>query len=280
MTQGFLSKMPVVWGEDNTVQYALPVSGELVPLNPLVGQSIRLTYTGNIQCVACGRATKKSWSQGYCFPCTQRLAQCDMCIMKPEQCHFHLGTCREPEWGEQHCMQDHVIYLANSSGLKVGITRMKNVPSRWMDQGAIAALPILQVSTRRLSGLIEVEIAKHISDKTNWRKMLKNEVEPVDLIAKKEELLERCAAQIEAITTMGIGEVQELPDDNVYTFQYPVIEYPTKVTSFNFDKNPEVSGTLMGIKGQYLLLDTGVINIRKFGGYEVVFEFSQKGGVR
>jgi hypothetical protein len=48
-----------------------------------------------------------------------------------------------------------------------------------------------------------------------------------------------------------------------------VIKYPTKVVSLNFDKTPVISGVLEGIKGQYLLLDVGVLNIRKFSSYNL-----------
>ena len=142
--QGKSEKLIGVLDSQNLVSYVLPLDGKLVNLNNLIGQKISLEHLGIIHCVACHRLINKSFQQGYCFPCTQKLAQCDLCIVKPERCHFHLGTCREPEWGETHCLQDHVIYLANSSGLKVGITRQKNIlnKSRWIDQGATQALPI------------------------------------------------------------------------------------------------------------------------------------------
>ena len=269
--QGHLRKMQVQLA--SPVQYQLPLSDKLVDLNPLLGRSIRLQHTGNINCIHCGRSTKKSFNQGYCYPCFTSLAQCDMCIMKPETCHFDAGTCREPEWGEAFCFKPHYVYLANSSGIKVGITRETQIPTRWIDQGAVQALPILKVQSRYISGLVEVVIAQHVSDKTSWQRMLKNLVEPVDLLAKRDELLAVCSAEISAIKErFGEGSISLLPDEKTINILYPVETYPAKVKSFNFDKTPEVSGVLQGIKGQYLLLDTGVINIRKFGGYEIVFE--------
>jgi len=125
------------------VLYALPVGDKSVALNPLLGNKITLRYTGEINCIHCGRRTNKSFQQGYCYPCMQKLARCDICIVKPELCHFHKGTCREPEWGREHCMIQHIVYLAVSSGLKVGITRHTQVPTRWIDQGAVAAVPML-----------------------------------------------------------------------------------------------------------------------------------------
>ena len=252
------------------VKYQLPLSDQLVDLNPLIGQSIKLVFTGNIACVYCDRAIKKTFNQGYCYPCFSSLAQCDMCIMKPETCHFEAGTCREPKWGEEFCFQSHYVYLANSSGIKVGITRGTQVPTRWIDQGAIQALPIMKVKSRFISGLVEVAIGQHVSDKTSWQRMLKNLVEPVDLKAKRDELLSECESEIaEVVQRFGDDAIELLPDASVVDIEFPVQTYPLKVKSFNFDKTPEVSGVLQGIKGQYLLFDTGVINIRKFAGYEV-----------
>jgi Protein of unknown function (DUF2797) len=252
------------------VQYGLPVSDECIPLNPLIGKSLSLRFTGGIHCIHCGRKTSKSFNQGYCFPCFRSLARCDVCIIKPEQCHFHQGTCREPEWGMQHCMQPHYIYLANSSGVKVGITRHSQVSTRWIDQGAVQALPIVKVQSRFQAGLLEVAMKQYVSDRTSWQKMLKSQAEPIDLIEKREELLASCKEPIhELAVRFGEESIEFLPDAEVLSIQYPVTEYPVKVKSFNFDKTPTVSGTLLGIKGQYLIFDTGVINIRKFGGYQV-----------
>ncbi len=252
------------------VQYQLPLSDEYVDLNPFIGKTIKLVFRGQINCIHCDRSVKKTFNQGYCYPCFISLAQCDMCIMKPELCHYEAGTCREPSWGEDFCYQPHYVYLANTSGVKVGITRETQIPIRWIDQGAVQAMPIFKVQSRYISGLIEVAIAKHVSDKTSWQRMLKNQVEAVDLQSKRDELLALCEVEIAEITTrFGEDAIEKLMDASVIDIDFPVDEYPTKVKSFNFDKTPEVSGVLQGIKGQYLLFDTGVINIRKFAGYEV-----------
>lgn len=266
--QGFIKKMQVELA--TPVNYHLPLSDELIDMNPLIGEQVKLVYKGRIHCVHCGRETKKSFNQGYCYPCFTSLAQCDMCILKPETCHFDQGTCREPSWGEEFCYQPHYVYLANSSGVKVGITRQTQIPTRWIDQGAIQALPIAKVKSRHISGLVEVIIAKHVSDKTSWQKMLKNQVEPIDLKIKRDELLNACAQDLEEILkTTGEDSVQIIQDASEVQINYPVNVYPEKVKSFNFDKVAEVGGVLHGIKGQYLLFDTGVINMRKFSGYEV-----------
>ena len=269
---GKLRKMRVELAKP--VQYKMRLGDDEIPLNEAIGKTLTLKYTGEINCIHCDRKTKKSFNQGYCYPCFRKLAQCDTCIIKPEQCHYEAGTCREPEWGEAHCLQPHYVYLANSSGVKVGITRGTQIPTRWIDQGAVAALPIFEVSERLLSGLIETELKQYVSDKTSWQKMLKSNIEPVDLFQARDELLEQSEAAISSlIQQYGEDAIQGLEDEEPVDIEYPVLEYPTKIKSFNFDKTPEISGTLMGIKGQYLIFDNGVINIRKFGGYQVQMIF-------
>ncbi len=252
------------------VQYHLPLGETELPMNPLLGQHIGLSFNGQINCIACNRKTNKSFSQGYCYPCFKRLAQCDSCIVSPEKCHYDAGTCREPEWGESNCMIDHFVYLANTSGLKVGITRHSQVPTRWMDQGATQAQPIFRVSTRLQSGLVETLFKNHVADKTSWQAMLKGDAEPRDLERERQRLVAECAQELSALQQAhGLNAITELEAAEETCINYPVLEHPTKVKSFNLDKQPELEGTLLGIKGQYLIFDTGVINMRKYAGYHL-----------
>ncbi len=268
--RGALSKMSAQLG-DPVVQYAFRLGEGQVAVNPLLGRRIRLEFLGAIHCSHCGRKTGKSFAQGYCYPCFTKLAQCDSCIMSPERCHYEAGTCREPAWGESFCMTDHVVYLANSSGIKVGITRATQVPTRWIDQGARQALPIMRVATRQQSGLVEDLLRSQVADRTNWRALLKGEAEALDLPAVREAIFEACDAGIQGLQQrFGLQSVQKLEDVEPLEIRYPVEAYPTKVVSLDLDKTPVVEGTLRGIKGQYLILDTGVINIRKFTAYQVV----------
>jgi hypothetical protein len=266
--RGALSKMSTRL--EQPVQYSLRLGEQDLDLNALLGQGVRLEYLGAIHCSHCGRKTKKSFSQGYCYPCFSKLAQCDTCIMSPERCHYAAGTCREPAWGEQFCMTDHVVYLANSSGAKVGITRATQVPTRWIDQGATQALPIMRVATRQQSGLVEDVLRSQVTDRTNWRAMLKGEAAPLDLAQLAGEVFQACHAGITALQErFGLQAIQPLSDLAVVDIAYPVLAYPAKVTSFDLEKTPVVEGTLQGIKGQYLIFDTGVINIRKFTAYQL-----------
>ncbi|MDB3966541.1 DUF2797 domain-containing protein [Porticoccaceae bacterium] len=267
---GHLAKMEVTLGD--TVSYQLPLDDHRVPLNEAIGESIAIEHIGDIHCIHCGRRSKKSFSQGYCYPCFTKLPQCDTCIMSPERCHFHHGTCRDPAWGEKYCFTDHFVYLANSSGVKVGITRGTQLPTRWIDQGATQGLPIFRVQTRYQAGLIEDCIREFVADKTSWQKMLKGNAESVDLAAIRDDLLAKAESGLELLEQeFGLQALQRLYNETTTEINFPVHEFPEKVKSFNLDKQPLVEGVLKGIKGQYLILDAGVINIRKYTAYNVQF---------
>jgi len=237
---------------------------EDVHLNPLIGARMALRYTGHIQCAACGRKSKKTFGPGYCFPCFRSRPEADICIVKPEKCHYFEADnpCRDDEFAQSHCFQPHVLYVSVTSGVKVGITRKVNVPTRWIDQGAVHAIPLAQLPSRREVGLVEVELAKAFADKTHWATMLRTKEPDVDLEGTTEAVL----ARLESMKVRGVlpeGERQQ------HSFRYPVESLPDKVKSLNLDKTPDVEGTLLGIKGQYLIFDTGVINLRKYTGYRV-----------
>ena len=185
--------------------------------------------------------------------------------MKPETCHYHLGTCREPEWGMSNCFSPHIVYLANSSGPKVGITRASNIPGRWIDQGAWQAIKLAKTPNRYIAGLIEVALKEYISDRTQWQRMLKNQlIEGVSLVNKKNEMLKLLPEELRCHANKN---------DEITEIIYPVNEYPEKVKSLSFDKLNEIEGRLWGIKGQYLIFDNGeVLNIRKHNGYEVTLK--------
>lgn len=273
---GFLRKMSHCIDSDNKVSYYLRLkdednNAEELALNNLLGQKIQLEFFGKIGCINCGRDIKKSFNQGYCYPCLQSLAECDICIVKPELCHFDKGTCRDNDFAQSHCNINHTIYLSLTSGVKIGITRQHQEQTRWVDQGAVEAIRVATVDRRKSAGLIEAQLSKTMADKTNWRKMLKNEYDEVDLREMRSEVLENIE---ELIESMFEDEIEDFEPSRTKAqkIEYPVLEYPEKIKSFNFDKDPKVEGTLQGIKGQYLILDTGVINLRKFAGYVVNFE--------
>ena len=228
IARGALSKMTARLESNAPVQYACLDDRE-VAVNPLIGRPLRLEYLGSIFCTHCGRKTKKSFSQGYCYPCSPAGAVRQL-HRQPEKCHYEQGTCREPEWGERFCMTDHVVYLANSSGVKVGITRASQIPTRWIDQGARQALPILRVATRQQSG-------SQVADRTNWRAMLKGEAEPVDLAAVREQLFDQCADGLRELQQrFGLQAIQPVIDLDPLEIAYPVEAYPSKVASLDLEK--------------------------------------------
>ncbi len=235
-----------------------------LPMADLMGKTVELRFVGNITCVYCGRKTKKSFNQGFCFPCARARAEADICIVRPERCHHGDpdAPCRDEEFAQAHCFQPHVLYASLTSGVKVGITRRPNVPSRWIDQGAVAAVPLAVLPSRREVGLLEHRIAEDFNDKTHWMAMLKTE-SPEDRLG---DAVDKMVSLLEEWEVDGLLPPAERTR---HEFTYPVSVWPTKVKSFNLDKSPVAGGVLQGIKGQYLMFDTGVINLRKYTGYEI-----------
>jgi len=235
-------------------------------MNDLIGKELTLSFDGTINCVSCGRKTRSSFAQGYCFPCFQTLPETDDCILRPEMCRAHEGISRDMEWSEQHCLQDHYVYLALSSAVKVGITRDTQIPTRWIDQGAWKAIRLAKVPNRNTAGRLEVALKKHLSDKTNWRHMLANNIaREIDLLKEKERIIQLIPSAFKDFIS---------PENEITELAFPVNQYPEKVKSIGFDKVPEYKGQLIGIKGQYLLFaDDTVINIRKHGGYKINLSF-------
>lgn len=257
-----LRKMPVVLNDDNSVSYFI---NKKISINEFIGKEITVTFHGNIYCIACGRKTSKSFAQGFCFPCFKNSPLNSECIINPELCKAHLGEGRDPEWEEEHHNKPHYVYLAATDKVKVGITRDTQIPTRWIDQGASEAIKLAKTPNRYLAGVIEVALKDTFDDKTNWQSMLKNNIdESIDLLQTKHEL--------EKILPGDIAQYI-CDEDEVTHISYPVLEYPNKIKSINLDKDLSISGKLMGIKGQYLIMDNErVINIRKYAGYEVSIE--------
>lgn len=244
------------------IEYSLPIGSESWPLRDRIGQSIALEWLREIRCIHCDRPTRKSFNQGYCYPCFRSLARCDRCVTQPELCHYARGTCREPAWGEQHCLIPHTVYLANASSLKVGVTRGLDPTARWIDQGASQGLAIRIVPTRLDAGRVEVAFKRYVGDRTDWRRMLRGDPEPLDLARERDRLLEALAGEETPVEWPGRAAATA-----AQSLEYPVLAHPEKPVSIDLERTGRVAGTLMGIKGQYLMLDTGVINVRKYAGY-------------
>ena len=259
---GNLRKMEGTRGK--VVQYALSLGDQKIFMNELIGTHIHMEYRGHIHCIRCGRETKKSFAQGYCYPCFTTAPETEECVLKPELCRAHEGIARDMEYAKEHCLTEQVVYLSLTSGLKVGVTRSSQIPTRWIDQGAVRAIELARTPNRYTAGLLEVALKKHIADKTNWRKMLSGTgPEGIDLAREKQRFSGLVPPELAPYL---------VPEDRLIDLEYPVLHYPEKIVSLDFEKEPLVSGVLTGIKGQYLMLDRSkVINMRKFGGYQISF---------
>ncbi len=250
---------------EDVVNYKLISEEGEILMNDLIGKFFSMKFDGKLQCVSCNEIKKKLFAQGCCYDCFVNSADASPCIINPELCEGHLGGGRDPEWEKEHHVQPHVVYLAVSSAVKVGVTRATQVPTRWIDQGATYCIKLAEVPYRKLAGDIEVALKGTFTDKTNWRKMLKNEIGEFDLEEEK--------WQLEELLPQDLAEYMT-EDDEITQIEYPVEQYPEKVKSVGFDKQPLIEAKLLGIKGQYLILDDDrVMNVRKHEGYYVDFEF-------
>ncbi|MDA3892609.1 MAG: DUF2797 domain-containing protein [Salinivirgaceae bacterium] len=250
---------------NNPVNYFLNLKDNDYHVNNFIGKKISISFQGEINCIACGRKTNKSFSQGYCFPCFTTLPETDQGVIRPELNRAHEGISRNMDWSKKHDLIDHYVYLSVTSGVKVGVTRHTQIPTRWIDQGAEYAIKLAITPYRQLAGLIEVELKAYLNDKTNWRKMLSGSVnEEPDLLGLKDEYAGYLPEEYQEFIS---------DDDEITQIIYPVLKYPAKIKSINLEKTPEFTGMLMGIKGQYLLFDDGsVFNIRKHNGFLVEIE--------
>lgn len=257
--EGVLTKMQTEIG--NPIQYYLIFENSFLNVNQLLGKELEISFQG-YQCLNCNKK-KKIFRQGFCYDCFMGSASAGDWIMKPELSTAHLDIeDRDLVYEKKVQLQPHIVYLALSSEVKVGVTRGSQVPTRWIDQGAVQAIPIVEVPNRYLAGITEVALKNHYADKTNWQKMLKNDVAAADLIKER--------ASLKYLIPKEVQEFYHQDKNDLYELHFPVLQYPKKVTSLNLDKSPNYSGKLSGIKGQYLMFEDGtVFNIRTFEGYVV-----------
>lgn len=261
--QAKIEKLKVAVVND-LVHYQWLTKDGIIDLNAAIGKNIKVTFNNEIRCSSCDAKTKKSF-QGFCFKCFSSSPDNSECIIRPELCRGHLGEGRDAEWEQKNHNQPHIVYLAATSGVKVGVTRGSNALTRWIDQGANQTIILAEVPYRYLAGRIEVELKSFISDKTNWQKMLKGEDDQtIDLLNFKNDLARELAPDLQDFISVN---------DTVTQLNYPIQNYPSKVKSINLDKDLEFNEKLIGIRGQYLIFESEkVINIRKYSGYIVDIE--------
>ena len=262
MLQGALRKLSFAAG--SPIRYALRMGEQTLHLNGCLGEGLRLSWAGEALCSGCGKAVPKRYGGSYCYPCFKRLARCDLCVMSPTRCHHHLGTCREPAWGEEHCMTPHTVYLANSSGVKVGLTRGETAVNRWVEQGATQGLAIARANTRRAAGELEALLAEYVPEHTDWRALVTSPARPVALDAVADRLIERARERAKRISG-----IQWLACRESATFTYPVLRHARKAVRLTLGAGAGdnvVEGRLCGIVGQYLLFEHGAFNVAKHVG--------------
>ncbi len=256
--KGVLRKMQTEIG--NPIQYYLVFESDFLNMNQVLNSQLTIEFI-KYECLNCGN-DRKIYRQGFCKSCFYEIPSAGDWIMRPELSTAHLDKeDRDLEYEKKVQLQPHIVYLANSSNIKVGVTRKTQIPTRWIDQGAHEAIEIVEVPNRYLAGITEVALKDHVSDKTNWRKMLTNEIEDQDLVDWRNKL--KAYIPQEALPYF-------IENNTETNLEFPVLQFPEKVKSLNLDKNPQYQGTLKGIKGQYLIFeDNTVFNIRGSEGYYI-----------
>ena len=244
---------------DTPIEYSLPIGNQIIGLNNFIGHEITINFKGSIYCIACNKQIKKTFMQGFCYPCFINSPYTSECILKPHLCQAHDGIARDMGWAKEHCLDVHYVYLALTSNLKVGVTRFNQIPTRWIDQGAHFAIKFAKTPNRYLAGLIELEISQYISDRTQWRKMILGQYDELDLNKKKNDLQKYLSNNLKKYY---------LNNEDMIDLKYPIIKNLEKIKSFNIEKFKTIKKNLIGIKGQYLMFDDNhVLNVRKYTGY-------------
>ena len=271
---GVLVKMPVRRAHDGMVHYTIRLlqsDGEFVenPINAHIGHKLQIVYTGKQVCVHCRQAVRKLFAEGLCYTCFQNAPEAAPCIIRPELCEAHLGKGRNIEWEQRYHYQPHVVYLAVSHALKVGVTRDTQIPTRWIDQGAAWAVVVAKTPYRQLAGRIEQKLKALYTDRTSWQRMLKGEkLEGANLAEEHKRITQY-------LTQVDVGLVQFLcfPKDIVH-MNYPIQQIPQKPKSVNLLKNSVIQAVLRGIRGQYLLFEQDIVfNIRRHSGFHIEMQY-------
>ena len=250
----------------NPILYKFNIGNQSFDLNNYIGKNIKIKFLDKINCIECGNKIKKTFMQGFCYPCFIKSPKTSECIFKPHLCRAHLGESKDMEWSKKYCLSDQYVYLSITSNLKVGVTRYTQIPNRWIDQGAHHAIKLAKVPNRYLAGMIEIELSKYISDRTQWRKMLQGNYDQIDLLNKKKELAKLLSSEYQKYI---------ITDNTIQNLFYPQLNQLEKIKSINIEKTPLIDGEITGIKGQYIIIDNlYVLNVRKYTGYSFEIEIT------
>ncbi|NPA42455.1 MAG: DUF2797 domain-containing protein [Chlorobi bacterium] len=242
------------------VRYYLDMDTEFLIVNEALGRKIKLRHTG-YECKICG-SDEPVYRMGMCKKCFFESPYAGDWIVHPELSKAHLEEeDRDLEVEKAVQLQPHYVYLAHTSGIKVGVTRREQVPNRWIDQGACEALVLMEVPNRYLAGITEVALKQHIADKTDWRRMLKSDSCEGDL---------RDTARLLEPYVPEETRPYLLKEPLYFRFTYPVNRIPSKIKSLKLAQTGAYEGVLTGMKGQYWIFEDGtVFNVRNHEGFRV-----------
>ncbi len=257
--QGNLIKMETLFSKP--IQYYLTLGNDKIHLNEMLGRHFSFKFLNEINCIACGIKTPKSYHQGYCYQCFISSPQTDEGILHPEKDKSHEGISRDMEWAKENSLTEHYVYLALTSQLKIGVTRAAQVPTRWIDQGASKAIRLAKTPYRKLAGDIEVFFKDYVSDKTQWKQMLLSPSSNIDLLSEKQRLVALLPEELKQYVTI---------DNRITDLVYPGQYQFDKIYQQNLDESNEIEGDLLAIRGQYLVFKQGfALNIRRHNGYKI-----------
>ena len=260
--EGLLGGLTVLArGDDDVVRFGLRIGAVTIALDAMIDSGIEIAIDPRPVCVGCGTRLVKRPSHGHCYECFTTKASMDLCYVAPARCHFAAGTCREPAWGEAVCQQVHSVYLANSGGLKVGLTRHADGVPRWIEQGATAGVVIAKATSRRHAGLLEERIGAFVNDKSDWRRQVTGRTPDIDLEAER--------ARIRAKVALPEGCIWET--HAVHEILYPIVRPLRRVVRIKYPQDGLIRGRLTGIVGSFLLLDHGAFHVGEHRGYHIRF---------
>ena len=263
MFSGVLKKMVSI--HDNPVRYIMDFDDDLVFLNQIIGKKIKIHKTGYC-CLSCYE-NLQIFANVFCKKCFFESPMAGDWVMKPELSKAHLEIeDRDISYEKKVQLQNHIVYLSKTSGIKVGVTRSNSMTTRWIDQGAIEAVVLIEVPNRYLAGLAEVKLKEKFSDKTNWRRMLTSNIEEEDITNNKKMALDSLGSEFEEFFKT---------DSEVLKFNYQIDKSIDSVKSISLKKSDDIEGILVGVKGQYLIFDdSSVFNVRSNEGYVVDISIS------
>ncbi len=237
----------------------MPLGRHLVDVNALIGKPLRLSWPGMAECQSCGGIFSELHAQGFCKKCFFDSPLAGASIVRPELSTAHLGKAdRDLEFERAYQLQPHTVYLADSGGIKVGVTRTRQQVTRWLDQGATRAKVLAITENRYEAGLIEVALKAHFSDKTDWRKMLAGLSFDAEFSAAVDRALGAIPAELQRFAvTDGLEHRAHWSLAPGFSAKSVKLSQPGDV----------LEGVLAGQRGQYLgFADGRALNVRSHEG--------------